>query len=280
MFSKKSLNIFITTFLRTEVYSYRSLQNNLQQIDYKVVLVCVVTALVLTCSYYFGDYRFLVSLLRNLELNDWARQLQYAMTRHEDANFYQPLYWAIVVIFFYLTIPAICIKWILKEKFSDYGISLNGSMKYYRLYVVMLAIMVPLVMYFSATESFQKTYPFYKPQVGDSLFPKFIIWEIFYFLQFFALEFLFRGFILHGTKHRFGFYAIFFMTVPYCMIHFGKPMPETIAAIIAGVVLGYMSLKSRNIWLGFLIHCGVAFMMDITSLFRQGVLFGSDDFIS
>ena len=66
------------------------------------------------------------------------------------------------------------------------------------------------------------------------------------------------------------------MTVPYCMIHFGKPMPETIAAIVAGVVLGYMSLKSRNIWLGFLVHCGVALMMDIAALFRRGVLFDTE----
>lgn len=276
MLRKKSLSIFITTFLRTEVYSLKALQKNLQQFDIKVALVCIVTALVLTCTYYFGNYKFLVSTLNHLGLTDWAWQLQYAMTRHEDAQFYQPLYWASVVIFFYLTLPIICIKWILKEKLTDYGISLTGSMKYYRLYILMMAVMIPLVIYFSATESFQKTYPFYKPPVGESLFPKFFIWEIFYFLQFFALEFLFRGFILHGTKHRFGFYAIFFMTVPYCMIHFGKPMPETIAAIVAGVVLGYMSLKSRNIWLGFLVHCGVALMMDIAALFRRGALFGTE----
>ena len=42
------------------------------------------------------------------------------------------------------------------------------------------------------------------------------------------LEFFFRGFILHGTKQRFGFYAIFVMIIPYCMIHFGKPIVETI----------------------------------------------------
>jgi len=271
MAGKKSLTVFITTFLRTEVYSLKTLQKNLQQFDVKVTIVCIVTALALTFSYYFNDYKYLISLLKTIGLTDWAWQLQYAMTKHDDAQFYRALYWATKTILCYMVLPAICIKWVLKEKFSDYGISLIGSMKYYRSYLLMMAVMIPLVIYFSATEGFQKTYPFYKPPVGESLFPKFFIWEIFYFLQFFALEFLFRGFILHGTKHRFGFYAIFFMTVPYCMIHFGKPMPETIAAIIAGVVLGYMSLKSRNIWLGFLVHCGVAFMMDIAALFRRGL---------
>ncbi len=238
------------------------------------MLVCVVTALVLTGSYYFSDYKYLISFFLSLGLTDWAKQFHHAMTLHADAGFYRPLYWASVVIMCYLVLPAICIKWILGENFSDYGTGFKGALKYYRLYMLMLVVMVPLVIYFSATESFQKTYPFYKMLPGESLFPKFFIWEIFYFLQFFALEFLFRGFILHGTKHRFGFYAIFFMMVPYCMIHFGKPMPETIAAIIDGVVLGYMSLKSRNIWLGVFVHCSVALMMDVAALFRKGVFGG------
>jgi CAAX protease family protein len=274
MFTRKSLSIFITTFLRSEAYSYKALHKSLRSFDYKVMLVCVVTALVLTCSYYFSDYKYLVSLLFNFGLADWARQFHHAMTLHADAGFYRPIYWASVVIICYLALPAICIKWILRERFSDYGTAFKGSFKYYRLYILMLVVMAPLVIYFSATESFLKIYPFYKIQPGESLFPKFFIWEVFYFLQFFALEFLFRGFILHGTKHRFGFYAIFFMTVPYCMIHFGKPMPETIAAIIAGVILGYMSLKSRNIWLGVFVHCSVALMMDVAALFRKGVLGG------
>nr|WP_177166550.1 CPBP family intramembrane glutamic endopeptidase [Nitrosomonas sp. Nm51] len=232
------------------------------------------TVLVLTCTYYFGDFRFLVSILQDVGLDGLALNLHRAMTIHPDADLYRAFYWASVVIFFYSILPAICIKWIFKDKFSDYGTSFAGAFKYYRLYLGMLVVMVPLVIYFSATDSFLRMYPFYKVSPGDSLFPKFFIWEIFYFMQFVALEFFFRGFILHGTKHRFGFYAIFFMMVPYCMIHFGKPMPETIAAIIAGVVLGYMSLMSRNIWMGVFVHCSVAFMMDISALIRQGVFGG------
>ena len=271
MFIKKNLFSFFSNFVRAEAYSYKFLKNNLTNVDYKVILVCVITMLVLTCTYYFGNVRFLVLMLQDLGFTGQARQLQEMMTTHPDAIFYRPLYWASVVIFFYCILPAICIKWIFRENFSDYGLSFQGAFKYYRQYLWMLAIMAPLVFYFSASESFLNTYPFYNVAPGESLFPKFFIWEIFYFLQFVALEFFFRGFILHGTKHRFGFYAIFFMTVPYCMIHFGKPMPETIAAIIAGVILGYMSLKSRNIWMGVFVHCSVALMMDLSALIRKGV---------
>jgi membrane protease YdiL (CAAX protease family) len=140
----------------------------------------------------------------------------------------------------------------------------------------MLAIMVPLVFYFSGSQSFLDRYPFYNVARNESLFPNFVMWEIVYFVQFLALEFFFRGFILHGTKQRFGFYAIFVMVIPYCMIHFGKPMPETIAAIIAGVVLGFLSLKSKSIWLGVMIHCSVALIMDLSALYRKGLLYDSE----
>jgi membrane protease YdiL (CAAX protease family) len=98
-------------------------------------------------------------------------------------------------------------------------------------------------------------------------------WEVVYAVQFVALEFFFRGFLVHGLKHRFGVYSVLVMTVPYCMIHFGKPMPEATASIIAGVALGLVSLATRSIWLGAALHISVAWGMDAACLARRG-LFG------
>jgi len=55
------------------------------------------------------------------------------------------------------------------------------------------------------------------------------------------------------------------------MIHFGKPFPETMAAIIAGIVLGTLSLKSRTIWMGVLIHYSVALTMDLSAVWQKGL---------
>jgi membrane protease YdiL (CAAX protease family) len=85
-------------------------------------------------------------------------------------------------------------------------------------------------------------------------------------LQFVSLEFFFRGFMLHGCRRRFGAYSIFAMTIPYCMIHYHKPLPETFSAIAAGVILGYMSLRTRSIWLGAALHIAVAWTMDAAAL--------------
>ena len=59
-------------------------------------------------------------------------------------------------------------------------------------------------------------------------------WEVLYALQFLSLEFFFRGFLLQGLRRALGANAIFVMIVPYCMIHYGKPMAETLGAIVAG----------------------------------------------
>ena len=85
-----------------------------------------------------------------------------------------------------------------------------------------------------------------------------------------GLEFFFRGFLVWGLRRRFGAYAIVVMTIPYCMIHFGKPLPETLASIIAGLALGFMSLRTSSIVLGAAIHMTVALSMDFASMWQKG----------
>jgi membrane protease YdiL (CAAX protease family) len=66
--------------------------------------------------------------------------------------------------------------------------------------------------------------------------------------------------------------AIFVMSVPYCMIHFGKPYLEAHGAIVAGVVLGSLSMKTRSIYGGFLLHVSVAVLMDLLALYKRSGL--------
>jgi membrane protease YdiL (CAAX protease family) len=91
------------------------------------------------------------------------------------------------------------------------------------------------------------------------------VWEIIYIGQFFCLEVFFRGFWLRGARSL-GMGAIFSMVVPYVMIHFPKPYLEACGAIVAGVVLGSLSMRTGSIWAGFLIHSTVAVLMDLLAL--------------
>ena len=62
------------------------------------------------------------------------------------------------------------------------------------------------------------------------------------------------------------------MAVPYCMIHYGKPYLEVNGAIVAGVVLGSLAMRTRSIYSGFLVHITVAFSMDFLALWHRGAL--------
>lgn len=179
-------------------------------------------------------------------------------------------YWATWCMLGYFVIPALVVRFVLRERIVDYGLRLGGALKDAWIYVLMFAVVLPFVIYVSGDAHFQDMYPFYNLGDNEPLWPRFWIWECLYFSQFFALEFFFRGFCVHGVKHRLGYAAVFAAMVPYCMIHFGKPMPETIGAIIAGIALASLSLKARSIWLGVAIHASVALAMDFASLWRQG----------
>jgi membrane protease YdiL (CAAX protease family) len=87
--------------------------------------------------------------------------------------------------------------------------------------------------------------------------------------SFFSLEFFFRGFVLQTLKYSLGSMAVPVMVIPYTMIHFSKPLPECIGAIIAGLVLGFLSLKTNRIWGGVLLHVAVAISMDVLALWRN-----------
>ena len=260
--------LFYDTFIEAEREREEySLQN--KSLDTRSITICVLTAFSLCMIYYFGRYNFLKSFLSDIGADGILTKIDQIIYNSSN-NFPDLCYWVFVLIFFYFVVPALIIKLIFKENLSDYGLKWKGAFEGYYLYIVMLLIMIPLVIYFSSTRSFQERYPFLNINPGHPLGVDFWKWEFLYCAQFFALEFFFRGFVLHGLKRRFGFYSVFIMTIPYCMIHFQKPLPEALAAIIAGIVLGCLSLKSRSILLGFLIHVSVGLGMDLAAIMQKG----------
>ncbi len=266
------------------------------RLDTRVIIVLLTTAVSLTLLEYVGmsnRYGTLVGFLDAIGLHGPACSLdawlaEWSVPRFcEGANEWQGVpgpnenlridrltYWALSCFTVYFILPSLVIKLVFRERIRDYGVQLKGAFKDWWLYVVLFLPVGVAVLIVSKDPHFQQTYPFYDLSPGESLWPYFWMWEALYFSQFFALEFFFRGFMVVGTRHRFGFYSVLVMMVPYCMIHFGKPMPETIGAIIAGTVLGSLALKSRSIWMGVAIHASVALAMDFAAMWREGQLGG------
>lgn len=175
-------------------------------------------------------------------------------------------WWSSWRVLGYFVIPAMVIKFVFKERIKDHGLSTEGFWTHSWIYTLSFLFVLILVIGVSFEESFQTYYPFYRRANRSWL--DFGLWEVLYAAQFFSLEFFFRGFWLQSCRKSMGSQAIFAMTVPYCMIHFGKPVMETLAAVIAGIVLGTLAMRTRSIWSGFLIHVSVAISMDLAALYQ------------
>lgn len=178
--------------------------------------------------------------------------------------------WAAVTIACYVIPPVLVIKLLLRERVRDFGLRVDGIGPHARVYLLLFSLSFPAVVIASFSEGFQHKYPFLEIVPGNPLGPDLFVWWALYWLQFVALEFFFRGFIVHGLAPRLGWVSIFVMVVPYNMLHYDKPMLEALAAIVGGVVLGTLSLKTRSIWWGAALHIAIAATMDICALLHAG----------
>lgn len=261
--------------VEADALAYR-LSDQGRNIDWRTPVVLLTAAVCLTVQNYTGNPSTLIDagtfVARAVSGPEAAAEVEATLRRWGGDQLSSRIWWAWASVATYALIPLLVLKLGFRAQFKDYGLKLSGVFNAWPLYAVFVAVMVPLVWVCSGEERFQHTYPFMRFRTPAEVREELWKWELSYAAQFVALEFFFRGFIVHGTKHRFGVYSVFVMTFPYVMIHFGKPWPETCASIIAGVVLGYMSLATRSVWLGASLHIAVAWGMDLACLARRGLI--------
>lgn len=226
--------------------------------DVKCIFVIIITTLVLVIQRYYGQSK------------NFTNTFGYLVSDLPLAGIWSRLYSTSACLILYVLIPYLFIRFVLKDKIRGYGFTLKGFSQYIKMYLILLAVMIPLLIGASFFKSFSQHYPLYSG-AGESLLGL-IIWEANYGVYFIALEFFFRGFIAFALARYIGSYAIFVMMIPYTMIHFGKPFAETFGSIIAGIALGTLSLRTRSIFGGVFIHITVAWGMDILALLQKGQL--------
>jgi len=216
----------------------------------RVLAVMVTCAISLTLQEYFGSHDTFVAWFPNKGGHYW--------------DLWSFAWWSGWRVFGYVVIPMFVLALLPGERIRDHHVSFQGFKKHLWIYLVLFACILPVVIAASTTASFRGTYPFYR--LANRSQTDLWAWEALYAAQFVSLEFFFRGFLLQGLRRALGSNAIFVMIVPYCMIHYGKPFPETMGAIGAGLILGTLAMRTRSIWGGVLIHIGVAVTMDVLAL--------------
>lgn len=247
--------------------------------DWRPIVAYLSAAVVLTFQEYFGDRNTFVTLVSRGAVIEWGGgpnrpathhwQLLRPLTWAQDPTWnelYGLCYWSLTRSLGYFVVPALLMLFWRRDRLRDYGLSAKGFLSHAWIYALFFGIVLVAVVVVSHTGEFSNYYPFYR--ASNRSWFDFVVWELVYASQFFTLEFFFRGFLVFAGREAMGSGVIVAMVVPYCMIHFGKPWAECLAAILAGTVLGTLSLKTRSIWSGFLIHVTVAVSMDLAALLQ------------
>jgi len=234
--------------------------------DSDAAVVLLAATVLLTVFHYWGRPDFYV----RSGLIDWAASnLGGPLGEFPGVGAY--LWWGATSLALRLLAPLGIVVWVLRSRPADFGFRVRGTAAHLAPYVLMYLVMLPILVWVSTFRSFSTYYPFYARAAEGGV--AFWLFEIGYAFQFVGLEAFFRGFLTFGLARRFGLLAIPMMTVPYTMIHFGKPAPEAFAAMIAGLALGYLALRSKSFVPGIFLHVAVAITMDVLVLSRAGSLF-------
>ncbi|HSC88972.1 MAG TPA: CPBP family intramembrane glutamic endopeptidase [Polyangiaceae bacterium] len=238
--------------------------------DHRPAVCLVLVAIVLTLQEYYGGRGFYQSTWE-----PWLRELQLGGVRFLNVEKYGDLYgfywWVAARVLGYVVAPVLVWRVLFPaDRVLDMGLRVRGFLSHLWIYGLCLAGVLVAMFFVARQGDFVNYYPFYKNASRSWL--DLLTWEAIYFLQFFALEFFFRGWMLSALRPSLGSAAIFAMAAPYCMIHYGKPYLEAHGAIIAGVVLGSLSIRTRSIYAGFLVHITVAGLMDTIALVSRGAM--------
>jgi hypothetical protein len=255
--------------LDDEAFVYRRELHERGELDYRPLVALTLGALVLTFQEYYGRYETYTNLVR-----PWLERREADHPNGWiDLGLYDELYlrawWALTRIGGYVLPLAVWPLFFRRDSLLDFGMRPHGFREHAWIYAMCVFFMVPILLAVSHQQDFVSYYPLYK--LAGRSWQDFLIWELLYIAQFITLEIFFRGWWIRATR-VFGVGAIWSMVVPYTMIHFGKPYLEACSAMVAGTVLGSLSMRTRSIYAGFLVHGTVAILMDVLSLYRQNAL--------
>lgn len=168
-------------------------------------------------------------------------------------------------------LPAGALWLLFSNDLHDVGLGLGN----WRLALIIALVYLPLVALgtwvLSDGAAFQQQYPHYHPATSN--WNTFLIYEGLFLFYWFGWEYLWRGFVLFGTAHTFGLYAIFVQALPFAALHISKPWPEALLSIVGGIALGALVWRCRSFWISVPIHAAQMMLLDFwcTVRIRTGV---------
>lgn len=236
--------------------------------NFRPLAVFAIASAVLAWQEYYGRSSFyqthIYPLVCDLDQRfpEWVQLTKYKIL-------YRYMWWELSLILGYIVFPFTIWKILFpKDALLDFGLRTRGFLQHSRIYGLFLLLIILSVVFASFQSSFVNYYPHYK--FASRSWYDLLLWEAIYLPGFFALEIFFRGWWLVALRKSLGAAAIFSMTVPYCMIHFGKPYLETMGTVMGAIALGSLSMKTKSVYQGTLLHIVLALSMDLLALWQRG----------
>lgn len=226
--------------------------NNLKQDTDKIFNLSILFLTIVLFIYcYFGSFSFFENTF------DIA-----------DIDYWKIIYHNFMPFLLFFCIGLIYTKFVLKCSPKEFGLK-GGNYKLGFIFMGIATLVVPVLALCTVlSKSMVSTYPLVNFNTYSSW------WQIgLYFISYIAYyigwEYLFRGIALFGTSKKTSILgAILLTTLVSSIIHtsiagFGKPMIETLSAIPAGLIFGYITSKTNSIYYSLFIHALVGILTDI-----------------
>jgi hypothetical protein len=217
-------------------------------------------------SHLFKNKKFISLLLLAPVIFAWKMvanvEFDFSTDLFQDEYWNDVVYWPFKVIV--ITAMLFIVHHFFDKEQPFYGATRKGFRS--KPYLMMLLIMLPLIAAASTQKDFLTMYPRFQ-QVEYLLQPERgwhkLLYELSYGTDFFSIELFFRGFLVLAFARWVGKEAILPMAIFYCTIHFGKPMGECISSYFGGMILGVVTYHTRTIYGGFMVHVGIAWLMEL-----------------
>ena len=158
-------------------------------------------------------------------------------------------------------VPLVCVRVLSRLGWLEMGLGLGRV----RRGLVWLGIGIPVAILAgwvsSGNPSLRAVYPIDRALTPlPGAFAMHAMGQLIYYV---GWELLFRGILLGSLTKRFGFAnANLIQTALSAVAHFGRPFPETFAAIPAGLAFGGVARATGSIWYVVVIHWVVGMAQD------------------
>lgn len=228
--------------------------HSVRHLEFRISFILISTVVIQIISYYYASRRFFRSAFGD------------ALRDNPLLNLYEYVYWFLGDFVVQFAFPLLLIVVVLKERPAEFGISTGDRSLGLRVAMLFWGILLPVLWITSSFDGFQLIYP--HARIVRTDWSLFLVYELCFILYMIGWEFVWRGYLLFGLRERFGDAAVLVQMLPFVLLHFGKPVLETTGAVIGGLALGFLALRTGSFWYGAMTHILVMLTMDLLATLR------------